>query len=336
MSEDDAQSPMSDALVPLAARSLIGGTLMGLANLVPGVSGGTMLLAAGVYTRFVDAVAEVTTFRFRVRSLVTLACVVGAAMSAIVLLAGVVAGLVVEHRWVMYSVFIGLTLGGAPIIWKRAAGHHGRAFWVSSGVAFALMGGLALIKPGGGGETGIAMMFVGGLVGASAMILPGVSGGYLLLLLGLYVPILSAVDAGKDAAKAGEWDALLDPALGVYVPVGVGVLVGVVGVSNLVRILMKRAPAPTFGSLLGLVAGAVLGLWPFQAGRPPELGEVVKGQAMTAELLAELDPDDYPTSFFTPTPIQIGASIALVAAGFGATRLIDRFGEQNPRGNPDE
>ncbi len=57
----------------LVVRSLFGGTLMGLANLVPGISGGTMLLAAGIYPRFIDALAEVTRFRFRFRSLLVLA-----------------------------------------------------------------------------------------------------------------------------------------------------------------------------------------------------------------------------------------------------------------------
>lgn len=102
----------------LAGRGVLGGILMGLANLVPGISGGTMLLAAGIYTDFINAVAEVTTLRFRKRSLVLLASVGLAAGSAIILLAGVVKDLVVDHRWMMYSMFIGLTLGGIPVIWK--------------------------------------------------------------------------------------------------------------------------------------------------------------------------------------------------------------------------
>ena len=89
---------------------------MGLANLVPGISGGTMLLAAGVYPGFISAIAEVTTFRFRFRSLILLASVVGSAALAILLLAGSVKDLVVDHRWIMYSLFIGLTLGGVPLV----------------------------------------------------------------------------------------------------------------------------------------------------------------------------------------------------------------------------
>ena len=114
--------PLSDTpgspTASLAARGAAGGVLMGLANLVPGISGGTMLLAAGVYPQFIESVAEVSTLRFRLRSVVLLACVVFTAAVAIVGLAGVVKDLVVYHQWVMYSIFIGLTLGGVPLLWK--------------------------------------------------------------------------------------------------------------------------------------------------------------------------------------------------------------------------
>ena len=99
-------------------RSAFGGVLMGLANLVPGISGGTMLLAAGIYPQFIGAVAEVTTFRFRLRTLLLLATVIGAALAAIIGLAGPVRDLVVNHCWIMYSLFIGLTLSGVPVIWR--------------------------------------------------------------------------------------------------------------------------------------------------------------------------------------------------------------------------
>ncbi len=104
----------------LIIRSSIGGCLMGLANLVPGISGGTMLLAAGVYPGFISAIAEVTRFRFRIRSLVLLASVVASAALAILLLAGNVKDLVTNYRWLMYSLFIGLTLGGVPLVYRMA------------------------------------------------------------------------------------------------------------------------------------------------------------------------------------------------------------------------
>ena len=96
----------------------LGGSLMGLANLVPGISGGTMLVAAGVYHRFIEAISELSRLRFRAPTLLTLAAVVGPALCSIALFATLVSQALVEMRWVMYSLFIGLTFGGVPVLWK--------------------------------------------------------------------------------------------------------------------------------------------------------------------------------------------------------------------------
>ena len=77
-----------------------------------------MLLAAGVYPQFIEGIAEVTTLRFRARNLALLGAIGGAAAIGIVSLAGLIKGLVIDHRWVMFSLFIGLTLGGVPVVWR--------------------------------------------------------------------------------------------------------------------------------------------------------------------------------------------------------------------------
>ncbi|MDX1566108.1 MAG: DUF368 domain-containing protein, partial [Phycisphaeraceae bacterium] len=119
-------------------RCLVGGALMGLANLVPGISGGTMLLAAGAYPRFISAVADLSTLRLKRRSILTVALVAASATLAIAALAALVLMLVLNHRWVMYSLFIGLTLGGVPVVWSLLKGPTLRA-WAGSAAGFALM-----------------------------------------------------------------------------------------------------------------------------------------------------------------------------------------------------
>ncbi len=301
---------------------------MGLANLVPGISGGTMLLAAGVYPHFINGVAELTTLRFRARSLAPLGAIVCAAALAIVLGAGPIKTLVVDHRWVMYSLFIGLTLGGVPVVWRLLKPINGAAI-VSCLAGIAVMAAMAAAQPGAGDATAgpsYGLLFLAGLAGASAMILPGVSGGYLLLILGQYLPILGAIHSAKEAATAGpDWAGLLD-ACHVLLPVGLGVGLGVVVVSNLVRILLARFQKPTLGLLLGLLLGAVLGLWPFQQGVVPQAGDVVKGRAMTAETIGELDADDYPLQTFDPTAGQLAAALGLILAGFAVTQGIAHIG----------
>jgi putative membrane protein len=303
---------------------------MGLANLVPGISGGTMLLAAGIYPRFVRAVADVSTLRFSRLALVVLGSVVISALVAVLLLAGVIKDLVVDRRWIMYSLFIGLTLGGAPVVWRMARPVT-RGVWVGAGFGFVGMVLLALAQRSdtlaGAGGSNFLLLFFAGLAGASAMILPGVSGGYLLLILGQYVPILSGIDAFKTALEGRDWGAALQPALQVMLPVGVGVVVGVVAVSNLLRWLLARFEKVTLGVLLGLLLGAVVGLWPFQATVDPILGEtVIKGQVVTAENLTEFDAEDYPTAFFDPSVGQVVGALALVLSGMAVTTAVARFG----------
>ncbi|MEM6993318.1 MAG: DUF368 domain-containing protein [Myxococcota bacterium] len=328
MSEDGKEGEGAGTLA-LVTRGGVGGTLMGLANLVPGISGGTMLLAAGVYPNFVKAIAELTTLKFRRESLIVLASVVSAALVAILLLAGLVKDFVIDHRWVAYSIFIGLTLGGVPIVWGLIK-TGSREVWVSAAAGFAAMTAIALWQSSGASGVGAAsagfgLMFVAGVAGASAMILPGISGGYLLLVMGVYVAILAGIEQVKVALKAGDASALMDPLLSVVLPVGLGVVVGVVAVSNLIRWLLANHERSTLGVLLGLLVGAVVGLWPFQRGVAPAVGDVIKGRVLTAETLAAVEKDDFPIETFSPGVTEILGALALIVAGYAATVAIARF-----------
>ena len=331
-------SPDTSSRTLLIIRGAIGGCLMGLANLVPGISGGTMLLAAGVYPGFISAIAEVTTLRFRLRSLILLASVVASAALAILLLAGSVKDLVVDHRWIMYSLFIGLTLGGVPLVFRMARPVSTSTLLGAAG-GFALMLVMAATRGTGTGGEGanMVLLFASGVAAASAMILPGISGGYLLLILGQYEAILGTIDQLKrgllgDGAGGGSDLALVLDALTVVIPLGIGIVVGVVGVSNLLRWLLERYEKATLGALLGLLLGAVVGLWPFQQPRPPVPGETLKGRVVSIENAADFERDDWQLVSFEPSGREIATAAGLIAVGFGGTLLIGRLGRQDPTG----
>lgn len=323
----------------LILRGTIGGLLMGLANLVPGISGGTMLLAAGVYPGFIAAIAEVTTFRFRLPSLILLGTIVLSASVGILLLAGSVKMLVVEYRWVMYSLFIGLTLGGVPLVWRMARPLE-RSVVIGAIAAFAVM--LLMAWTGGGvseaSGRNYLLTFLSGLAASSAMILPGVSGGYLLLLLGQYESILGTVDQlktgllGSGPGTAPDVALILDT-LHVVIPLGVGIVVGVVGVSNLLQWLLRHYAKATLGVLLGLLFGAVVGLWPFQQAQEPRVGDVIKGRVVDSTNAGEFDVKDWPVRTFSPSPSEAGGSVALVGLGLAGTLLIGRLGSREDEGS---
>jgi len=310
----------------LLIRCGLGGILMGLANLVPGISGGTMLLAAGVYRRFVDAVARITTFRWNMKSVVTLAVIVAGAGGAVVLGAGVIRDLVHEHRWVMYSLFLGLTLGGVPLLWSLLKPLTPRAI-----LGFVLGMGFMVfltISESSGTNAGSAgggwwLHLIAGLAAGSAMVLPGLSGSYVLLILGEYLVVLGAVEGAKVAMQGGgDWGEPLQ----VIIPVGIGAIVGVVGVSNGVRWLLDHARKATLGVLMGLLLGAVLGLWPFKAPRHPDIGEIIRGETVTADNVDTIRPEHWPTEMFSPSAGQWASATALVLIGFAASVGIGMIG----------
>jgi putative membrane protein len=294
-----------------------------------------MLLATGIYPHFVTAVAELTTLRFRPRSLAMLGTIGLAASSVILLLAGPTKQLVLERRWIMYSLFIGLTVGGVPIVWRLVRAVT-PSFLIGSVVGLLVMVAMALSGPGpsGAGAGSPLGLFVAGMAGATAMVLPGVSGGYLLLVLGQYVPILAGIDALKRgllvplATGSSPDAALVAEALAVAIPVGLGVVVGIAAVSNLMRWTLGRFPKATLGVLLGLLLGAVVGLWPFQSSVPPS--EPARTEA-GLEPAQRVDPEPWAVERFSPSSAQAAACLLLIGLGFSATLAVGRLGEvENP------
>jgi len=326
---EDSEIREPGSLAAFVPRGLIGGMLMGLANLVPGISGGTMLLAAGVYPTFIEAIADVTRLRLKPKPLTVLATIGGAALLAILLLAGPTRSLVIEQRPLMYSFFIGLTLGGLPLVW-RLARPATPAVFLGAVAAFGLMVVMAYGSEGGrtASAGSLPLLFLSGLAGASAMILPGISGGYLLLLLGQYEPILGAIDDLKEGLiGSGGFDpALVLASMEVVVPVGVGVVVGVVGVSNGLRWLLEHFEKPTLGALLGLLLGAVIGLYPFEQSIPPEPGFELHGVRVPEPELATVGREDWPLERYAPSRSELASSGAALAGGLLLTLGIARIG----------
>ena len=277
-------------------RAVAGGALMGLANLVPGISGGTMLLAVGIYPHFIEAVADTTRLRLRLQPLLLLSVVAAAGGLAILLLAGALRDLVLHQRWIMYSAFIGLTLGGAPLVW-RLARPADRSFQGGTASGFAAMAALAIAQSAPASEglagSGPFLLAVAGAAGAAAMILPGLSGAYLLLVLGQYEAILGAVDLLFQGLRGLDAADLLE-AGGVLLPVLIGIALGATVISNAVRFALRRFRQATLGVLLGLLLGAVVGLWPFEAS--------------------------------PPGAVQLGSAAVLAAAGFVLTWAVGRLG----------
>ena len=334
-----------DENIPVG-RTVAGGVLMGLANLVPGISGGTMILAIGLYDRFIGAVADVSRLRFRRTPLVFLALLGVGVFGALISLSGVAVAMVAEYRWVMYSLFIGMTLGGVPEL-ARLARPLSPAVVVGALVGFATMVALWLgMSDAQLPETMLVLVIVGAAA-ASSMILPGVSGSYILLVLGMYDLVIGSLSASALKDDFGG-------SLRVIIPVGVGAVLGVGLLSNVLKVVLTRYSSAAHGALLGLLVGSVLALYPFQESVHPDLADksvrkatvmVLAGESgdairtkhgdefdearLTALALqwegrapSELKALGDELQTFTPRGTQVASTLALLIGGFVLTQLL--------------
>jgi len=280
-SHNETDRKLATLFKPLMVlRIAITGLLMGLANLVPGVSGGTMVLVMGLYDEFISSVAEVSCLKITKRNVFFLGLLVLVAAICLISLAKYMALLVTTHRSTMYSLFIGLTLGGAPLLYHLMKPLKGTCL-VMIAAGFLTMCTIAATKnedPEKRKEEAKALQETGefriepnypldlaaGALGMSAMVLPGISGAYMLLILGRYEVIYAAIGATQHAVRHDH--NLGDPVnMQVIIPVAIGAILSLVILSNLLKWLLRRYEKLTLGFLLGVLLGSVVGIWPFSS-----------------------------------------------------------------------
>jgi putative membrane protein len=282
-----AESPRGElhaAPVPVI-RAGLAGLLMGLANLVPGVSGGTMVLVMGLYEHFVGSIADLARLKFSRRSLLFLGILAGVAGITIVAFSGVMRALVRDYRSAMFSLFIGMTLAGTPLLVQlikplRWAAITGRLLGLGLMVAIGPPDPEARARAKERTaeqqiDPHYALDTAAGALGISAMVLPGISGAHMLLIIGRYETILGSISMMKDfvLSRGSRGDPRLF--LGVIVPVGIGALLTLVLFSNAIKWMLQHHQRPMAGFLLGILWGSIIAIWPFEA--ESTTGDVVVG-----------------------------------------------------------
>ena len=308
---------------------IAGGVLMGLANLVPGISGGTMLLAAGVYRSLIDAVGELC------RSTSPneagprgVDCHPGSRDHR--RLAGIVGGLVLNHRPLRDLHRTDPRWGAPPLRQLPKWTPGAKAEWSSASwrwAAWPFLRVWAVLPPPVDGSWRRWLVLGGRPSPARAF------RRFVLLLLGQYVVILS-VDAFKDGINLGSVDAACLPSSPAAF--GVGFALGIAVTAVIMRTLLHKHESATTGVLLGLLLGAVLGLWPFRVGVPPEVGDVIRGQTLiTVEHRDEVKPKYWRTAAFTPNPQEIVMATMAAAIGFGTALGVGRLDRQPEPTHPD-
>lgn len=262
----------------LSYRTAACGIAMGAADIVPGVSGGTIALILGVYQRLIEALNRFDSesvgllVRGQWKRLAHrvdagfLALLGGGIAVAVVVLSGMINHLLQNHREVTYAAFFGLIAASGIVVGRltrpTSSGHAVAlvALGAVAAVGAAWLTGLSQLAP----RPGLPYTFICGAIAISAMILPGISGAYLLLLLGKYEEITDILHRAPKLQVSGA-------EIATVAVFAVGCLVGLLAFSRLLRWLLARHWSPTMAVLCGFMIGSLRRVWPFQRDTTPDV-----------------------------------------------------------------
>lgn len=266
-----------------------GGFLMGSADLIPGVSGGTVALVVGIYERLIANIrqgARGLSLALRLdvrragRALLGVewhfvAPLLAGILTAVVVLAGLLGHLLETQPVLLSALFFGLIVASTVVAFdevERATAGVVAVGVVTAGVTFV---GLGLRSGGQVTDPSLAMLFGAGALAICAMILPGISGSFILLMIGFYDTVLGYVN---------------DRQLVELLVFTIGCALGLGAFATVLSWLLRRHHDLILGALIGLMAGSLRILWPWPAGADgvgdPRLGATVPSEIIPALVAA--------------------------------------------------
>ena len=239
-------------------KNILKGIVIGLANVIPGVSGGTMMVSMGIYDKLIHCITHLfSEFKKSLRFLVPI--FIGIGIAAVVVPFGI-EFLFANYPFQTNLLFIGLIIGGLPAVWKKVKGSSVRVGHIIACILFfALVAGLALVGETEGNAADLSFSLISviklfgvGIVASATMVIPGVSGSMMLLLMGYYHPILETITNFIKAALAFDMNGIL-AGMGVLIPFGIGVAVGIFAIAKLIEIIFVKFPLYAYWAIIGLI-----------------------------------------------------------------------------------
>ena len=265
---------------------ILKGGLIGIAAVIPGFSGGTIACIVGCYDEILEAVGGIRK-HFKQSILTLLPYVLGIIIFALALLLPITWGLN-NFPLITVSLFAGLLIGGLPSFYKNIRGKAEPKNILSAVICGLVV--LAIVIPSLfiGSNYGISLVsapwymyllvLLMGFIGATALVVPGISGSMILLILGFYNPIMDTVKAFiASVLSVLNVNISLDysspllpevigvdyilPSFGLCLCFGVGILLGFYIVSKIMKFLLNRYPAPTYFGIFGFILASLVGIY---------------------------------------------------------------------------
>jgi putative membrane protein len=246
-------------------KNILKGMVIGIANIIPGVSGGTMMVAMGIYDKLIHCITHLFS-ELKKSILFLLPIAIGMGIAVV----GSAFGL--EYLFSNFPLqtnllFIGLIIGGLPAIWKNVKGNKIKAGHIIAGlIFFAIVVAMAVMGETEGAAADMSFNLINvikllgvGVVAAATMVIPGVSGSMMLLLMGYYNPILTAITDFISNLVAFDMKGIMQ-GVGVLAPFGIGVVVGIFAIAKLIEIIFAKFPLYAFWAIIGLIVASPIAI----------------------------------------------------------------------------
>ena len=246
-------------------KNIFKGVLIGLANIIPGVSGGTMAVSMGIYDKLIYCISHFFK-EIKANVLFLAPLVVGMGIAVIASSFGI------DYLFESFPVqtnllFIGLILGSLPTIYAKVKHTSTKIpHYFAAVVFFLLVAGMAFVNGASANTstlemsiTQVIILFFIGVIASATMVIPGVSGSMVLLLLGYYNLILDTIKTFIIGISSFDIQLILQT-LFVLVPFGIGVLVGIIAIAKLIEFAFERFPMYVYWSIIGLLIASPIAI----------------------------------------------------------------------------
>ncbi len=246
-------------------KQILQGMVVGIANIIPGVSGGTMMVAMGLYDKLIHAITHLKSeFKESLKLLIPI--FVGAGI-AIVALSRLFEFLLETYPVPTNFAFCGLIAGSLPFIFKKVKGY---TVTVGKIIPFLVFFGIVILMAVMGETSGnaadvsfgiinVVKLFGVGVIAAATMVVPGVSGSMMLMLLGYYDVIIETINDCIDALLKFDIAEILRTA-GVLAPFGIGVVIGIFVIAKIVEFIFSKAEIHAYYGIIGLILASPIAI----------------------------------------------------------------------------
>ncbi|WP_164671018.1 DUF368 domain-containing protein [Virgibacillus doumboii] len=235
-------------------KNIYRGMIMGASDVIPGVSGGTIAVLLGIYDRLIAAINGLFSkdWKKQLGFLIPLAIGVG---TAILLLSHVIGWLFEHYPGPTKFFFLGLIIGVLPYLFHKAdvKNKFRTKHFILLLIGAVVVGALALLEASEGAvienvtTSTYILLFFSGFIGSSAMILPGISGSFMLYVIGVYATVMTAISNFQ---------------LDIIAVTGAGIVIGIVFMSKIVNFFLTNYYTGTFAVIIGMVIGSVFVVFP--------------------------------------------------------------------------